>query len=97
MGASGSSPSRGPSIIKSYKEESRICILEGTSHASTVADFRNHFWIPLIVLVNRDPLIVMAIPDLSRATGRKMIQNLARATSHNPPATVPLHQAGFTN
>jgi len=57
-----------------------IAIGAGTDVAVETAD---------IVLVRSNPLDVMAIVDLARATYRKMIQNLAWATGYNALA-IPL-------
>jgi Cu2+-exporting ATPase len=57
-----------------------IAIGAGTDVAIETAD---------IVLVRSDPLDVVAIIDLARATTRKMVQNLAWATGYNAMA-IPL-------
>jgi Cu2+-exporting ATPase len=58
-----------------------------------VADFSKRFWISLVItvpiLVRSNPLDAAAILDLSRATYRKMMQNLAWATGYNAFA-IPL-------
>jgi Cu2+-exporting ATPase len=57
-----------------------IAIGAGTDVAVQTAD---------IILVRSNPLDVMAIVDLARATYRKMVQNLAWATGYNAFA-IPL-------
>ncbi|MNX75703.1 Copper-exporting P-type ATPase B [compost metagenome] len=67
-----------------------IAVGAGTDVAIETAD---------IILVRSDPLDVVAIVTLSRATYRKMVQNLAWATGYNlfaiPLAAGVLYQAGI--
>ncbi len=67
-----------------------IAIGAGTDVAVETAD---------IILVRSNPLDVVAVLDLARATYRKMVQNLAWATGYNtfaiPLAAGVLYQSGI--